>query len=184
MNQPKPVLLLFLGAGFSADAGAPVMSEFLSRARERLSEDLLRRIDPGFYCAEYSTGERDNLETAYGAAVFREAVFGPGYRVATRVPRFTRSCNGPNIGEVVEAFERAIACLYGEAVLEEQDGWTTTRTSFATSCETTTWGSSRPTTIVLLRLRWDALIGQARIPLVEAVAGSRILFQYLSSTDR
>ena len=123
MSQTKPVLLLFLGAGFSAYAGAPVMSEFLSRARERLPENLLRSIDPGFYCAGYATGEWDNLETAYGAAVFRQAVFGLGYRVATRVPRFTPSYSGPNIGEVVEGFERAIACLYGEAVLEEQERW-------------------------------------------------------------
>jgi hypothetical protein len=28
----KPLLLLFTGAGFSADAGAPVMKDFLARA--------------------------------------------------------------------------------------------------------------------------------------------------------
>ncbi len=123
MNHAKPLLLLFAGAGFAAHAGAPVMKDFWDRARKRLPDEILRCIGAGFYFAEYAMGERADLETAYGAMVFRQVVHGPHFRVATRVSTFTPSREGPKIGEVVDGFERGIACVYGGAVLEDKNRW-------------------------------------------------------------
>lgn len=123
MRSTKPVLLLFPGAGFSAHAGAPVMRDFWTRAKGALAEDILRGMGAGFYWAGYAMPQEDNLETAYGAAVFRHVVFGPDYRVATRVSAFIPSSSGPTTGKVVEAFERGIASVYGQAVLEHRNRW-------------------------------------------------------------
>jgi len=128
MNHKKQLLLLFTGAGFSALAGAPVMNQFLLRAEDRLAEDLLRCIRAGFYFAGYALHEEPNLETAYGAAVFREVIHKPDFRVATFQRNnghdvFVPSRDGPRLKDVVEGFERGIACLYGQAVLENCNQW-------------------------------------------------------------
>ncbi len=124
----KPLLLLFTGAGFSAHAGAPVMRSFLAQAFDRLPDDLLRRIRAGFYFTQYAMREEPNLETAFGAMVFREALYGGHFKVATLVRKngregVSKSQDGPTIAEVIDGFEQGIASLYGRAVLDGRERW-------------------------------------------------------------
>ena len=124
----KPLLLLFTGAGFSAHAGAPLMKDFLDKAREAtalIDDPVYERIRAGFYFTDYATRAEPNLETAYGAAVFRQVIYGSQSRVATitRNEKFIKSHLGPRLEDVIDGFERAIAVLYGRNVLDGQSGW-------------------------------------------------------------
>jgi len=113
------LLLLFTGAGFAAGAGAPVMRAFLEHAENTLPEPVLRCMRPGFYFSGYSMKEPPNLETAYGAMVFRQILHGPHFRVATREReggnyRFVPSRQGPTVSEVITGIERGITTIYGQ----------------------------------------------------------------------
>lgn len=127
-SASKPLLLLFTGAGFSAHAGAPLMKAFLARALRVLADGILRLIGAGFYFTQYAMREEPNLETAFGTMVFREALHGGHFKVATLVRKdgrdeFVKSQDGPTIAEVIDGFERGIASLYGRPVLDDRQRW-------------------------------------------------------------
>ncbi len=104
------------------------MKDFLARAYRVLPSAIMRRIRAGFYLTEYAMHEEPNLETAFGAMVFRRLLHGPDFKVAT-VDRengrdvFLGSQDGPTTGEVIDAFERGIASMYGQAVLDDEQWW-------------------------------------------------------------
>ena len=103
------------------------MSKFLKTAEKSKSvnDSVLTCIHAGFYFTDYAMKEKRNLETAYGAMVFREVLHGPHFRVAThkRNGKFVASRGGPRIADVIDGFERAIAILYGSHVLDRQEKW-------------------------------------------------------------
>jgi hypothetical protein len=74
--EGKPLLLLFTGAGFSADAGAPVMKDFLAKAAATLPPKMVQPVRAGFYFTGYAMREEPNLEAAYGAMIFRQVLHG------------------------------------------------------------------------------------------------------------
>ena len=112
------------------------MKDFLKVARQSeaplINDSLFERIRAGFYFTDYATGAEPNLETAYGAAVFREVVHGPRYRVGTltRQGTFIPSARGPRIEDVVDGFKRAIAALYGRHVSERSSEWLSVYSDF------------------------------------------------------
>ena len=104
------------------------MKEFFKQALRRLPDHILSCIRPGFYLTQYAMHGEPNLETAYGAMVFREVLHGPHFKVATFVrenghDRFVKSMDGPTIADMIDGFKRAIATLYGRAVLDNRGRW-------------------------------------------------------------
>lgn len=125
-SSEKPHVVLFTGAGFAADAGAPVMKEFQSHARKStlLSCTTQDYIEAGFYFTGYSMSEEPNLETAFGAMAFRQLLHPPDFQVAfCKEDGFVPKSQGPTIEEVIEAFERAISIIYGRHVLDQTSQW-------------------------------------------------------------
>ena len=123
MNTNKQRLVLFVGTGFSAGAGMPTMSDFLKQATEQLPSDIMRRINAGFYFTEYSMQDtKYNLETVYGAMVFRKLLTDGNSRVATlsHNGKFIPRHDGPTIQEVIEGFEYGIAVLCGKDILADK----------------------------------------------------------------
>jgi hypothetical protein len=118
----KPQLLLFTGAGFSAHAGAPIMADFIAAAEDRLPEELLCLVRAAYYFTGYALQADENLETAYGAMMFRELLYGPQFRVATQQQiggrrDYIPSTEGPTVAAVIDGLERAIAEIYGQPFL-------------------------------------------------------------------
>ena len=120
-------LLLFTGAGFSAQAGAPVMGKFLEavQSASELPEAVYRGIRAGYYFPKYALRADDNLETAYGSLVFRQLLHHPRWQIATfkRSGEFIPSCEGPAVGEAIEAFETGIAAIYGSRLMARREEW-------------------------------------------------------------
>lgn len=114
------------------------MRSFLARAFHTLPPEILTPLRAGFYFAEYAMREEPNLETAYGAMVFRKILHDPlDFHVATLerkqingLDEFVKSKkngqtgqDGPTIADVIDAFEQGIARLYGQPVLDERQRW-------------------------------------------------------------
>jgi len=117
-------VLLFLGAGFSREAGLPLQKDFHEFAYSAVDEgyyniDVYRGVSAAYNIARYIEGKEDvNLEDAFGVLEYNYFTHNDSYRVAyydnlDDPNSFQPAYNGIPIAEARRNFIDAIELIFG-----------------------------------------------------------------------